>query len=302
MDRIVIRKLPSGETKSVQPFHVSMKGVTNVLCRDNEDYSVMVKYTAVCAHRKNVIVIIYTVVANHCHVGVLASTYEEAYAFAEELKKNYAQWFQTKYLEKRVLKGVSVQALSLDSDWYVRNALAYIPRNSLDNGCPVDKYQWSGYRAMFRNSSQRISGIPVDKLTRREQDRILHTREPLKDVPWLIDGDGDLMPETFCDIAYLEQAFDHDQTFFLKTIGTVNTAEMQEKLVDAPRRRLPDSEFYKVVEDTAQRWFKTSLSLLPLEKKKRLLPYLWRSRKTTVNQLARVLGMDRDEIKNALRK
>lgn len=302
MKRIVQRKLPSGEIQNVQPFHVSMKGLKKaVLCRDNEDYGVMIKYMAVCAHRKNVIVIIYGVVSNHCHVAILAAGYREACDYADELKRVYAQWFQTKYFEKQILKDVDVQALVLDSDWYVRNALAYIPHNALDNGAPVDKYKWSGYRAMFADKTQKTSGLPVNRFTRREQDRIMHTREPLKDVPWLVDPDGDLIPETFCDVDYLEQVFNHEQTFWLKTIGSLNPSEMEEKLVDAPRQMLPDSEFYKVVADLSQRWFSAELAQLPAEKRLRLLPYIWRTRKTTVNQLARVFGLERETVRKAVK-
>jgi len=141
----------------------------------------------------------------------------------------------------------------------------------------------------------------VQKFTRREQDRIMHSRESLKDVSWLVDPDGDLIPQTFCDVEYLEQAFNHDQAFWLRTLGALNPSEMEEKLVNAPRRMLPDSEFYKVVADTVNYWFKTELSQLTIDKKKRIIPYLWRTRKTTVNQLARTFDMDRVEVRNALR-
>jgi len=302
MKRIVTRKVPSGEMKNVQPFHISMKGLEKaILCRDVEDYGVMVKYIAICAKRKNVIVIIYCIVSNHCHVAILASTYQEACNYADELKRTYAQWFQIKYREKQILKKTDIQALFLDSDWYVRNALAYIPHNALDNGSPIDLYRWSGYQAMFRMNGQFPKGLPVCKFSRREQDRIMHTRESLKDVPWLVDADGDLIPETFCDNEYLEQVFNHDQAFWLKTIGALNTAEMEEKLVNAPRRMLPDTDFRKELEDIAQRWFSQNLANLTQEKKKRMLPYIWRTHKTSVNQLARTLGMEREEVSSAIK-
>lgn len=298
----VIRKLPSGETKTVQPYHVSMKGLEKaILCRDEEDYGIMVKYIAVCSHRKNVIVVIYNVVSNHSHIAILASSHKDACSYAEELKRMYAQWFQTKYLEKQILKGVDVQALLLDNEWYVRNALAYIPRNAIDNGCPIDTYRWSAYRAMFADKSVPVTGIPVCKFTRREQDNVMHTREPLKKVSWLVDGHGELMPESFCDTDYLEQAFNNDQAFWLKTIGALNPAEMEEKLVEAPRRLLPDSEFYKVIADMVNHWFKMGIAELPNDKKKRIVTYIWRTRKTTVNQLARVLGMSREDVRMSLR-
>ena len=278
-----------------------MKGLkTAILCRDEEDYGVLVKYIAICSHRKNVIVIIYTAVSNHCHIAVLAKSYVEACEFAEELKRIYAQWIHTKYREKKLLRNVDVQAILLDNDSYVRNALAYIPRNAADNGRPIDTYRWSGYRAMF--SDKKTGGIPVNKYTRREQDRIMHSREDLKDVKWEVDGYGELIPESFCDVEYLEQVFNNDQAFWLRMVGGVNTAEMEETLVEAPRRMLPDSEFYKVVADIVDRWFKTDIGQLTTEKKKRILPYLWRTRKTTVNQLARVIGLDREEVKKAIKK
>ena len=50
-----------------------MKGLESlILYRDDDDYDAMVKILCLCARRKNVIVIIYTVVSNHCHVAVLA--------------------------------------------------------------------------------------------------------------------------------------------------------------------------------------------------------------------------------------
>ncbi len=150
-------------------------------------------------------------------------------------------------------------------------------------------------------ADNKTKGLPVCKFTRREQDRIMHSREVLKDVSWEVDGYGELIPESFCDTEYLEQVFNNDQAFWLKTIGGVNQAEMEESLVEAPRRMLPDSEFYKVLADIVDRWFKTDISQLPLEKKLRVLPYIWRTRKTTVNQLARVLGISREEVKKALK-
>ena len=267
MKKVVTRKLPDGYTKCVYPFHVSMKGLENlVLCRDDEDYDAMVKHIAICSRRKNVIVVIYAVVSNHCHVAVLAAIQKEADDFAQELKRVYSMWFSNKYKHSGVMRGVDAKALLLENEWHIRNALAYIPRNSLDNGCPVHEYQWSGFRAMF-SVNKKSSRRKVSSLTKREKDSIMHTRDSLKDVTWCLDSQNRLVPESFCDTEYLEQAFNCDQAFFLKTIGGLNAAEMEEKLVDAPRRMLPDTDFRKEVNDISNRWFSCDLSALPKEKK-----------------------------------
>ena len=88
MKRAVLRQMPDGNVRYVQPYHVSMEGQEKViLFRDAEDYDAMVKIICVCARRKNVIVIIYAVVSNHCHAAILAVCQEDADAFCEEIKR-----------------------------------------------------------------------------------------------------------------------------------------------------------------------------------------------------------------------
>ena len=302
MRRIVLHELPDGTVRQVQPYHVSLEGLASaILYRDDEDYDAMVKILCTAAKRKNVIVIIYAVVSNHCHVAILAASQEDADEYGIELKKIYSMWFQRRYGGKGILRNVDTQALCLDSDWYVRNALAYIPRNALDNGCNVNEYRWSGYRAMFGVESPGKDCRKVSSLSRRETRALLHTSKKIKGVPWLIDASGQLVPASFCEHHYLEQAFERDQSFFLKTIGGQNAAELKNRLIDTPRTMVPDSEYRKMASDTCLRWFQTDISDTPFEKKLRLVPYLFRTTRTTVPQLARALEMDREKVASALR-
>jgi len=302
MKRIVSRMLPDGTTRNVQPFHVSMEGMEKaVLCRDAADYDAFVKIICVSARRKNVIVIIYAVVSNHSHVGVLARSQREADEYGQEVKRVCSMWLSHRYKESGLMQGVDVKAIPLETEWHIRNALAYIPRNALDNGCNVNEYPWSGYRAMFRETNSQAGPLrKVSEMTQRERRAILHTADPLDDVPWLVDEHGALVPGSFCDSDYLEQAFNHDQVYFIRTIGGLNSAEMKQNLIDAPRIMMNDTDFYKEVDAIALRWFKAGLSSLSLEQKIRLIPYLKRTRRTTVPQLARIFGLERDKIEAIL--
>ena len=77
--------LPDGSVRKVYPYHVSLEGMAQlVLCRDDEDYDVMVKSLFVCARRKNVIVVIYIAMSNHGHATILAACQEDADAFKVE--------------------------------------------------------------------------------------------------------------------------------------------------------------------------------------------------------------------------
>ena len=300
MRRIVSRVLPDGTVGNVQPFHICLEGLEQaVLCRDDKDYDAFVKIICLAARRKNVIVVIYAVVSNHSHATVLARCQEDADSYGEEVKKMASMWVSGRYGERKLLRRTDMMAPCLDSDWYVRNTLAYVPRNALDNGCNVNEYRWSGYRAMFRG---RISpGFPgpvrrVSEMTRREHRAVFHTGDNLSDVPWLVDAEGCLVPESFCDTEYLEQAFNYDQAYYIRTIGTVNVSEMRQRLVDGPRTMHTDGDVLKDAAAEAKRWFGTDLSALSLLQKTRLIPYFNRTRKTTVRQLARVFGLDREMV------
>lgn len=303
MDRIAIRTLPDGRLGRLQPFHVCLEGMEDtILCRDDEDYDAMVKIMAVASRRKNVIIVIYAVVSNHFHATVLALKQEDADLYGEEVKRVYSMWFSRKHREHKAMKHVSVSALLLENDWHVRNALAYIPRNALDNGCNVANYPWSGYAAMFRAKGETLQGKPVATLTKREREAVLHTGDDLTGTRWMLDGQNRLTPESICDTVYLEQAFNNDPAYFLKTIGTLNPSEMEWKLVNAPRQRLPDTDFLASVNDVSDRWFKLPAGDLSMEKKRRLIPYINRTMKTSIPQLARAFGLSHDEVARALRR
>ena len=268
---------------------------SKVLCKDDKDYDVMVKTICVSARRKNVVVIIYVVVSNHCHVAVLAASRAEAEAFAEEVKRVYSMWLSRRYGERGALRSVDVQALPLENNNHVRNALAYIPRNALDNGCKVNEYRWSGYSAMFRDKP-REGARGVASLTKKECHALMHTSDDLTSERWLLDANDELIPESFCACWYLEQAFENDQSYFMRTIGVLNSAEMEYELVDKPRKMMTDNELLLQAEDISAKWYGTNLSHQPLPKKIRIVSYLWRTTHTTVAQLARISGLTRDYV------
>ena len=77
---------------------------------------------------------------------------------------------------------------------------------------------------------------------------------------------------------------------------------MQQELVDGPRQRLTDSEFFKMISAVSERWFSKPVSGLALTEKMRLIPYIARTANTTVAQLARGFGLERDRIAEILQK
>ncbi|MBR6457391.1 MAG: hypothetical protein IKS71_02225 [Bacteroidales bacterium] len=262
----------------------------------------MVKVICVSAWRCNVIVIIYAVVSNHCHVAILAVSQEDADKYARDIKKVYSMWFSRKYGERNILKRIETKAILLDSDWYVRNALAYIPRNALDNGRNVNDYEWSGYRAMFADAVTVNNRRKVSLLNARDRKQIMHTGDKLERVPWLIDAENHLIPSSICDHTYLEQAFNNNQSFFLKTIGALNVAEISYDLEERPYKMVSDAEMQKSVDEIAQRWFGKQVAALSMEQKNRLVPYVSHIMKTTPKQLCRVFELTPERMDAMLRR
>lgn len=300
------RQLPDGTITRVFPFHISLEGrESRVLCRCDEDYDVFVKIVAVSSIRRNVILAVYAVVSNHGHCVVLAATKHDADRFGEELKKIYAMYFRRKYGDTGALKGMDVNSQWLDNDWYLRNAIAYDIRNALDNGvCSIFDYKWTSFRAYFAevSSSENESVRRVSSLSKAEKRALMHTNDDLRGVHWLVGKDGALVPDSVCDYKYVENAFENNPTLLLRKIGTVNVAEIAEKMITGPRQFKKDEEALRSVSDVCRRWFSCEVHDLPFDKKCRLIPFYFQSHRTNVQQLARVFELSRDTVAEILKK
>lgn len=299
----IVREMPDGTKRSVFPFHLSMEGLQKaIICRDDEDYDVLVKYIFLCALSKNVIVVTYVVVSNHLHVILLADNGAAALAFGDEVRRRYSMWFTHKYHERKLYHKRCVDVQLLDNDYYLRNAIAYVFRNALDNSSNIEDYPWSGYRAVFSNGKCNVWTRPASSLSKRERETLFHTNDPLKGTQWLINTDGCLEPASTCDYHYIEAVFNNSQAFLMKAIGTVNCAQMELQLIDAPRTRMLDVDFFKHITMLSQRWFSRSVSELSLEQKTRLIPYVYRTTSTSIPQLARGFSLERDKVSEIVRR
>lgn len=289
--------MPDGSLRKVYPFHISLEGMESVLlCRDEEDYDHLEKCFYVGSYKGNCLVAMEIAMSNHGHCAILAQDMDAAFKTGLLIKKRHSQYLAWKYGEANILARSSLSVKYLDSDWYVRNALAYIPRNALDAGIRVEDYRWSSYRGMFTGGRSQAAVRRVADLSRREREALFHTHENLEHVPWLLNADGNVEPASACDYRYLESAFANDQAFFLKTIGTVNQSQMQQMLVVNGRNRQTDSEMMAVVTELADKWYHKPVTELTPELKARILPYLYRAYHTSVPQLARCLNMQRDVV------
>ncbi len=78
-------------------------------------------------------------------------------------------------------------------------------------------------------------------------------------------------------------------------------AEMNQRLVDGPRTRMLDGEFFKHVSSVSERWFSKAIASLSRIEKARLIPYISHTTNTSIPQLSRTFGLDRSEIATMLK-
>lgn len=295
--RIVTRPRADGHVIKMYPFHISLEGMESVLlCRDDEDYDHLQKSYYLAAWKTGCRVIAEIAMSNHGHVAILAPELAVAQQTGEAIKKRHSQYLSWKYNEKGILNRSDICVKYLDSDWYVRNALAYIPRNTVDTGERIEDYRWSSYRGMFVGGRCPSGMYRVADLSRRERESVFRSHEDLSGVPWILNADGNIEPASACDFHYLESAFNNDQAYYLKMIGSVNVAEMQQMLVLNGKNRQSDSEMLAVITRLAEKWYGKGILEMTPEQKARILPVLYRSYRTTVPQLARCLRMPRDVV------
>lgn len=297
-ERNPYRVFPDGNVRKVYPFHICLEGLeSKILCKEDEDYDAFIKILAVASLADDVSIVAYTVVSNHLHVIVLADSFDSANRYGQNLKKRYSMYLRRKYGDSKALKGVDSSAIWIDSDWYLKNALAYVLRNAFDNGAmSLESYEWGSYRAYFCSRDARNVETEVSRLTKRDKAEIMRTCEDLTSVSWLLDESRRLVPYSICEWRYFEAAFDNSQIEMLKRIGQVNMPEMMQKLVKCPRTMKPDIELLRFVNDVSGKWFAKNVSELPLEKKIRLLTYTYRTNKTTIAQLSRVFEIGRYDV------
>ena len=293
------RRLPDGTMTRVFPFHISMEGMESVLlCRDEEDFDHLEKTFYLSAWKNNGLTIMEIAMSNHGHTCILAPDMQAALKTGEMIKKRHSQYLSWKYSEKSILSRSSVDIRYLDSDWYVRNVLAYIPRNAEDSNCRIEDYRWSSYRGMFVQGRCEAPVKRVSALSIREMRATFRTHEDLRPVPWLINIEGGIEPASACDWEYLESAFNHEQAFFFKTIGSVNKSEMVQQLALNRRIRHTDTEMLAIIANLADKWYRKTIVDLTPEMKAKLLPYLYRCYRTSIPQLARCLQLSREIVRS----
>lgn len=298
--RITVRVLPDGELATVRPFHVSTEGQEDrVIFRDDEDLKVGFNYFPICAHRANVRIVTCIDINTHVHAMVLAREYDDVDSFINMYKISVSKYLTNKYGTSGyscIYRNVDATPILLEDNQHVRNTLCYIAKNSLDLGIRVDRYRWSAYRAMFSHGAIDVPVKKCSDMSYRQVRNVLRTDSIPHNVEWMITEDGVLEPSSFCDWQYVEEAFNGDASFFLRTLGLTDNNQMDQEMVINPKRRLAIDELLKIIDEKCIKWYGRSLAYLDIAEKIPVIKSIYYSTNTHPAQLARCFGLAKEQI------
>lgn len=274
------------------------------IMNSEEDFRVATNYLAITAWRLGVVILAYCLMSNHLHILIVCKDRMTAIRFIRTFKQLYSTYLMNTYRISKQFKGVD-DCISLISDVkYLRKCISYILRNPLSAKiCDrLEDYRWSSYSCHFSNHSSSPSGLMVGRLRGRRKRVLLKTRMDLSGCPYIIDEKGFIKNESFIRHDITEKAFMNSGRIFISYLGHSNDLQMEYDMSLKPLICASDSDMMATADKLAESRFGKPLSTLNSSEKCAMLKNLYFNNKSSIPQLARILGLPRSMVRSLLSK
>lgn len=183
---------------------------TQVLFRNDEEYSYCVNSLAVCKVQHRVSILCYCVMTNHFHL-LLFGRYEECFAYFDALIMRLSVWLGRGRGIRGLLKTDNVDIKAVTTEQQFKNAVAYILRNPYRARVASPfSYRWSSADVYFQ--PKREEGATLSSLPVLEVRRALGTKERMP-AEYRIQN-GLIVNRSFVDSARVEKMFGSSLAFF----------------------------------------------------------------------------------------
>ncbi len=284
-------------------YHICTNGTEcpPIMTKD-EDFRIATNYLAITSWRIGAHVLAYCLMSNHLHVLVACKDRAAAVRLIRTFKQLYSTYLLHSYGTTKILKGKDDSISLIDDIRYLRKCIAYILRNPIcARACSrLEDYKWSSYSCHFSDHSRIYTGRKVSELKDRGKKSILRTRLDLSGCPYLIDEKGFITSESFIRHDLTEKAFMNSGKAFISHIGHCNDAQMEYEMSLKPLTNTTDREMIETVERLAGTKFGKTLSAMNSSEKCAIIKNLYFNNRTSIPQLARVLGLQRALIRKIL--
>lgn len=280
----------------VRFFHISTDGTQNGIVHfDDSDYQQAIKISAINAEKHNVGILSYCHMSTHSHFVVWAESKENAKAYAEAYKRDYARYLALKRGIRKPFSDITCEPKEITDLFYLRNCIAYTLLNPVVPGIVryPEEYRWSSVSAYFNPSE--VAGIRVSSLGTVRQREIMKTKYDFSKSKLLIDNEENIVIRSLVDYKTVERIFGSQSAFF-KALALTNSVEEEEKYVQHTLK-YDDTELMAEFISLAQKRFKkVELKLLTKSEKLSLILPVQRKTGVTPKRIARILRLAPEEV------
>lgn len=282
-------------------YHVTSKALEkNVIFQSREDFITGMNDIAICAAKYAIKIICFCLMSNHFHF-VLYGSYSECYAFIQEYKKLCSIRMRNARGEISGLKNVEVRLDLLNTEEYLKAAIAYVLRNPLAARIIMMPYlyEWSSASAYFRGNLP-MKGVRINSLGLRQKREMLKSRSAEVPNSYIVDSDGIISPACYVATDVVEKLFPHPSYLMLALAKRVEN-EMEIQMGASQNMSLCDSELKSQMGELIKEEFGVcSLSQLTKEDRLRLCLLLRRNFNASVKQISRILRISQELVASVL--
>ena len=190
-------------------YHLCLSGGDEVMFRQKEDYVRGINCLCLAAHKTDSILLAYTFMSNHVHIGVRAECPE---LLMKHFRYSYNRYFNRKYHRHGRLGEQDFFMLEIDGLHHLLTAISYILRNPLHHGITATPfgYRYSSINALFMKELGRF--YEPELMPSKSQYLYLPDRGCLPSG-YRMSSDGLILPESVVDVADMEHQFSTARTF-----------------------------------------------------------------------------------------
>ena len=288
-------------------WHFSTDGTTqDVLFRDREDFVAAMNRIYTVALKYGIIILAFCLMDNHLHF-ILYGSFDACNRFIHEYVRQTSIAIARRHGLSNELRRLPIHHQAITDDAYLKTAICYVIKNPVAAGLPwqVQDYPWSSGPLYFRGEqSWALPGWLEKKSTlagmsAQSREDVFHTKEPLPDSLEVIEDL--ILPSNYIPVDLVERLFRSYRAFHY-FLSRTKEEDIESRGGAISRLSLPDTELRQHKREIIRELFgKTSSRELDTTQRLRLARELRRRYNSSPKQIARMVGLQLEEIESFLK-
>ncbi len=283
-------------------YHVCTSGLArNDWFLDEDDFILGMNTVATCALFSGVKVYCFCLMTNHVHF-ILQGSMEMCRLFIKEYKRIQSRYLVRKYNKADVLSDADVCVKHLETEEYIKTAIAYVVRNPVAAGMPVmpTGYRWSS-ASLYFSEQPFVNGLSrkISDMTYAQRVTLLRTKSVFPDS-YFVDESNMISPSCYVDYKSVDKIFVSPKQwlYYLSSTRDINM-ELETGVIAKAKHR--DEELFASRESLTYEKFRVSkYERLRIEDRYIIASELKKRYGVGIKQLARVTSLDPSMLKSLL--